>query len=285
MIGSWRLVGIEMVKQTRRAKGWVILGVVAAVPVLLTVVIGVWAPTTPERVGDWISVTTDGSGFALPLVAVNAMVIFLLPLAVAVFAGEAVAGEAGWGSLRYLLARPVSRGRVLWSKAAVAAVWSAAAVVVAVAVAVAAGVAAFGWRPLVDLDLQHTTPFHLAISQLGPWSALGHLALAGLVVGLELTSTFAFTLFLSTLTTRPFSAVAGGVGFGFVSRALDNIPGLHALGPWLPLTDTATTAWAGLFGQPAQVSGAAHLVVVQALYSGAFLVAAALRFTRSDVLA
>ena len=42
-----------------------------------------------------------------------------------------------------------------------------------------------------------------------------------------MASTFAFALLLSTLTDSPFSAVAGGVGLGLVSRALDNVPGLH----------------------------------------------------------
>ena len=278
------LVRVEMVKQTRRAKGWTTLAVMAALPVLLTVVIAVWAPTTPERIGDWISLTTDTSGFTVPLVAMNAMVIFLLPLGVAIFAGEAVAGEAGWGSLRYLLARPVSRSRVLAAKGVVAAAWSFAVVVVTVVASLGAGIVAFGWHPLTTLDLEHSSAFHLATVVSGPGTAVGRIALGALVVSLLLTSTFAFTFLLSTLTSRPFSAVAGGVGFGFVSRALDDIPGLHALGPWLPMTDGGTTAWTELFGQPAQVPGLWHLIVVQALYAGGFLIAAWAVFTRSDIL-
>ena len=87
--------------------------------------------------------------------------------------------------------------------------------------------------------------------------------LAILLVALSTASTFAFTIFLSTLTDSPFSAVAGGIGLGLVSRALDNIPGLHALGPWLPMTDSGTTAWTTLFLQPVNLDGVTHLALVQ----------------------
>ena len=63
-------------------------------------------------------------------IALNALLLFLIPLAVAIFAGESVAGEASWGSLRYLWARPTSRNRVLASKVAVAGILSLAAVLI-----------------------------------------------------------------------------------------------------------------------------------------------------------
>jgi ABC-type transport system involved in multi-copper enzyme maturation permease subunit len=78
--------------------------------------------------------------------------------------------------------------------------------------------------------------------------------------------------------------VAGGLGLGLVSRALDNIPGLHSLSPWLPVTDAGTTAWTGLFTSPIQAGPIAHALVVQAVYSAAFLGGAYARFTRSDML-
>jgi ABC-2 type transport system permease protein len=277
-------MAVELVKQTRRPRPWVTLGLMAAVAALLTAVIGLTRPALPERVGDWGSVVTSSSGFTLPLIALGAMQLFLLPLGVAVFAGEAVAGEASWGSLRYLLARPVSRSRVLASKAAIAAVFAAATVVAASASSLLTGLLAFGWRPLTVLDLQHTTPFFVASATFDPADTLRRLALATLITAGAMASTFAFALFLSTLTASPFSAVAGGLGLGLVSRALDNIPGLNALGPWLPMTDGGTTLWTSLFLPPVDTAGLAHLTLVQAIYSAVFLAAAWVRFTRADVL-
>jgi len=282
--GRAGVIAVELARQGRRAKGWVTLGLVAAVSVLLAVVIGATRAAVPERVGDWGSVVTDSSGLTLPLIALSAMQLFLLPLAVAIFAGDAVAAEAAWGSLRYVLARPVSRSRVLAARVAVAAAFSLAAVVVAAAASLVAGVLAFGWRPLTVLDLQHTSAFAVAAATFEPADALGRLALAAALVAGTMGSTFAFALLLSTLTSRPFSAMAGGVGLGLVSRALDNVPGLHLLGPWLPVTDAGSTLWTGLFLDPVQVDGLAHVVLVQAACTTLLLAAAWLRFLRADVL-
>ncbi len=279
------MIAIELSKQLRRPRNWVTLSVLAALAALLTLVIGVSRAGISERVGDWGSVVTSTSGLTLPLIALSATLLFLLPLAVAIFAGEPVAGEASWGSLRYLLARPVPRWRVLLSKLTVAAGYSLTAVLVVVLVSLLTGVAAFGWKPLTMLDLQHTTPFIVASARFTPLAAVARLALASAYVLFMLSSTFAFALLLSTFTDRPFSAVAGGVGLGLFSRALDNIPGLHALSPWLPVTDAGTTLWTGFFTRPIQTAGLAHALLVQVAYTSVFLTAALIRFNRADVLA
>ncbi len=173
---------------------------------------------------------------------------------------------------------------MLGAKAALAAAFSIAAVVIVVLVSLATGVVAFGWHPLTVVDLQHTSPFVVASATFSPVTALARVALATGFVLCTLTSTFAFALLLSTLTTWPFSAVAGGVGLSLFSRALDNIPGLHALSPWLPVTDSGTTLWTGFFTRPMQTAGIAHAIEIQAVYSAVFLAIALVRFARTDVL-
>lgn len=278
------MIAIELVKQARRPRAWVTLLAMIAIPIVLTVIIGATRPTIAERIGDFGSVVTNTSGLTMPLIALSTMLLFMLPLAVAIFAGECVAGEVSWGSLRYLLARPVPRWRVLCAKGAIAALFSAGAVVLVVLVSLVAGTLAFGWHPLTVLDLQHTTPFVVASAKLEPLAAAARLALATAYVLALLMSTFAFALLLSTLSARPFSAVAGGVGLSLFSRALDNIPGLHALSSWLPVTDAGSSLWTGFFTQPMQTSGIGHMLAVQASYSCLFLLAAVVWFTRSDVL-
>jgi len=58
--------------------------------------------------------TAGGLNFALFTLLVSAS--FLLIVVVALFCGDTVASEASWGSLRYLLAVPVPRARLLGSK-------------------------------------------------------------------------------------------------------------------------------------------------------------------------
>jgi ABC-2 type transport system permease protein len=278
------VVALEFTKQARRPRGLVTLGVIAALSALLTLVIAISRATIAERVGDWGSVVSNTSGLTMPLVALSATLLFLLPLAVAIFAGETVAGEASWGSLRYLLARPVPRWRVLAAKAALAAAFSITAVLLVVLVSLATGVIAFGWHRLTVLDLQHTSPFVVASATFSPLTGVARIGLATAFVLGTLTSTFAFALMLSTFTVRPFSAVAGGVGLSLFSRALDNVPGLHPLSPWLPVTDSGTTLWTGFFTRPMQTAGLAHVLEVQAAYAAVFLAVALVHFARADVL-
>jgi ABC-2 type transport system permease protein len=279
------VIAAELVKQARRARTWATLGAIAAIPAALTLTIGATRPALTERVGDYDSVVTESSGLTLAPIALSAMLLFVLPLAAAVFAGECVAGEAAWGSLRYLLCRPLARWRVLGAKAAVAALCSLTAVGLVGVVALASGALAFGVHPLSVLDLQHTTPFVVASTRLAPAAALARIGLSLAYVTAMLSSTFAFALLLSTLTARPFSAVAGAVGFGLVSRALDNVPGLHAISPWLPLTDESSNLWTGFLTSPMQTHGIAHALLVQALYTVAFAAAAVWSFARADALA
>jgi ABC-type transport system involved in multi-copper enzyme maturation permease subunit len=107
------------------------------------------------------------------LIGLNSLLLFLIPLGVAVFAGESVAGEASWGSLLSLMARPVSRPRVLRSKPLVASLFSVAAVVAVVVAGLISGMAAFGWHPLSVLDLQRGSAFSSGLSTFPPAAALG----------------------------------------------------------------------------------------------------------------
>jgi ABC-2 type transport system permease protein len=276
------LIGVEWRKQAR-GWAWLTLATMAVLPALLALVIGLTRPALPERVGSWGSVVTNASGLTLPLIALSAMQLFMLPLAVAIFAGESVAQDAAWGSLRYALARPVARLHVFAVKTGVAASFSAAAVLLVPASALITGVGAFGWRPLIVLDLQHTSAFVLAGTTFSPGDALLRTAQATALVAAGLASTFAFALLLSTLTGNPFGAVAGSVGLGLISRALDNVPGLHALGPWLPLADQTSNLWTGLFQAPATLSGLSGALMTQFVYTVLFVGAAGFVFGRRDI--
>jgi len=278
------LISVEFSKQLRRRGYWVVFAALVGIAVVVTIVIATTSAATPERLGDNGSVVPNASGFTMAAIVLNSLLLFLIPLAVAIFAGESVAGEASWGSLRYLLARPISRNRILGCKVLVAGALSLAAVFIVTVAGLLSGLVAFGWHPLSVLDLQQASPFSTGMTTFAPIDALGRVNLASVIVAGTMLSTFAFAILCSVLTDRPFSAVAGGVLFTFVSRALDNIPGLHALGPWLPITDNGTGLWTGVFFKPTDLGGIFHLAIVQIVYAGAFLVAAGIHFNRKDIL-
>ena len=279
------MIAIEWYKQSRRRRTYVTLGAVAGFPVLLTVALAVAGPGQVEYVGDVpLVMVPRASGLSVALVALSSTMKFFLPLAVALFAGEAVAGEAGWGSLRHLMARPVSRRRVLWSKASVAGGLSVIAVFVLTATAIIAGTMAFGWHPLPIIDGAASRPGHPVGATLMPGSVLGSLALSTLYVAVGMSSIFAVSFFLSTTTRRPLVAVAGGIGLTIISRIFnaDYLPGVAVVNKYMPNNDI--DLWNHLFVRPVSTQGFLHFAVVQAAYVVVFMGLAQWWFTRKDIL-
>src|SRR5690606_21728324 len=118
---------VEVVRPLRRRRTAVMFGLLLALPWILVVAFEL-GPAGREgglRLSDLA--TQSGLNFAAFCLSVSAN--FLLVVAVALFCGDTVASEASWSSLRYLLAAPVPRDRLLRQKLIVALGFSAAAVV------------------------------------------------------------------------------------------------------------------------------------------------------------
>jgi ABC-2 type transport system permease protein len=279
------MIRIELAKQWRRPRTLLTFAALALFTVVLTIVLAASGAGRIERVGDIpLLVVPNRSGFSVPVIALSSTMKFFLPLAVAIFAGESVAGEAGWGSLRYSLARPVSRSRYLFSKVVVAWVFSIAAVVLVPLAALAVGTVAFGWHPFTAIDGSASSALHSTVVTFGGGAALSRLAVGTAYVSAGMMSIFAFAFLLSTVTSRPFAAVAGGVGLTIVSRVLngDYLPGVAVLNPYMPNNDV--DLWQHFFQQPAQTAGMVHFLTLQLVYVAVFLTAAWWWFSRKDIL-
>jgi ABC-2 type transport system permease protein len=279
------LIAIEWAKQFRRTRTLATLGIVAGFAVALTVALAATGSGRVEFVGDVpLVMVPKESGLSVPVIALSSTMKFLLPLAVSLFAGEAVAGEAGWGSLRYVLARPVSRTRVLWSKASVAGLLSVAAVATLTAAALVAGAVAFGWHPLHIIDGGRSAPGHPVSTTLSTGSLLGELGISTVYVTAGMASIFAVAFFLSTTTRRPLVAVAGGVALTIISRVFnaDYLPGVSVVDKYMPNNDI--DLWNYLFVRPAVTAGFVHFLVLQAVYFVVFMGLAQWWFTRKDIL-
>jgi ABC-2 type transport system permease protein len=279
------VIRVELAKQLRRPRTFLTLAALAGFPLLLTIALTATGAGRVETVGDIpLLVVPSSSVFSVPLIALSSTMKFFLPLAVSVFAGEAVAGELRWGSLRYMLARGVTRSRVLAAKAAVAGIFSLAAVVLVPGAALLVGTVAFGWHPLAATDGGSSTGLQPALATYDPGAALARFAIATGYVAAGMTSIFAFAFFLSTATGRPLVAVAGGVGMTIISRVLnaDYLPGVGVLSPYLPNNDV--DLWQHFFQQPAQTDGVLHFLVLQLVYVAVFGSLAWWWFSRKDVL-
>ena len=279
------MIAVELAKQYRRPRTYVTLLALAGFGVVLVIALSATGAGHTEHVGDIpLLLVPNSSAFTLPVIALSSTMKFFLPLAVSVFAGEAVAGEMRWGSLRYVLARGASRSRFLASKAAVAALLSAGAVVLVPLAALVVGVVAFGWHPLVAVDGSASTAVQQAATTFDPVTALARLGMATAYVAAGMASIFAFAFFLSVVTRSPLVAVAGGVGLTILSRVLnaDYLSGVAVLNPYLPNNDV--DLWQHLFQTPIQTDGMVHFLVLQAVYFTVFMSLAWWWFRRRDVV-
>ncbi|QYX79949.1 ABC transporter permease [Streptomyces akebiae] len=211
--------GVELIRQLKRRRTMVMGGILFALPLVLAIAFQVGGSPGEgnNRVNLMDTATASGANFA----AVNlfAAAGFLLVIPVALFCGDTVASEASWSSLRYLLAAPVPRARLLWSKLAVGLTLSLAALVLLPVVALAVGIAAYGWGPL-ELPTG---------GELGAGAAAQALVITVAYIFVSQLVTAAMAFWLSTRTDAPLGAVGGAVGLTIVGNVLDSVT---ALGDW-----------------------------------------------------
>ncbi|GAA0904579.1 ABC transporter permease [Streptomyces asiaticus] len=263
---------VEAVRQLRRRRTLVMGLVLALLPFVLVIAFAIGG--TPEGQEDrgTLMATATASGANLAATALFVSAAFLLVVPVALFCGDTVASEASWSSLRYLLAAPVPRARLLVSKLAVALVFSAAAMVLLPLVALGVGTVAYGWGPL-----RMPTGGELPVGD-----ALVRLALVVLYIFLSQLVTAALAFWLSTVTDAPLGAVGGAVGLTIVGNVLDAVT---ALGSWRDFLPAHWQfAWADALQPHMEWGGMVKGVSVSAAYA-LVLVAFAFRgFGRKDVV-
>ncbi|MFD5711737.1 ABC transporter permease [Streptomyces pharetrae] len=274
---SLGLLRSELATTFRRWRTLALLGVLAAVPVLVGIAVkietGDGSPAGGGSGGEgpaFIAQVTN-NGLFLVFTALAATLPFFLPMAVGVVAGDAIAGEANAGTLRYLLVAPAGRTRLLLTKYATTVVFCLAATLVVALSALAVGALLF---PLGDL----TT---ISGTRIGFAEGLGRALLIALAVAASLTGIAALGLFVSTLTNSGIAAMATTVGLLITVQILDQIPQLDALHPYL--FSHYWLSFADLMREPVLWDDLTRNLGLQALYTAVFGSAAWARFTAKDI--
>ena len=135
----------------RRRRTWAMLCALAAIPILIAVAVRV-SSAVPAGRGPAFLDRISQNGLFVGVTAMLVSVPLFLPLTVGVVAGDTVAGEAGLGTLRYLLVAPAGRVRLLLVKYAGAVVFAVAAPLVVALVGAAVGAALFPVGPVTLLS-------------------------------------------------------------------------------------------------------------------------------------
>ncbi|MCX4974366.1 MULTISPECIES: ABC transporter permease [unclassified Streptomyces] len=263
---------VELLRQLKRRRTLVMGAILAALPFVLVAAFAIGG--TPDGRGNQITLmdtaTASGANFA----AVNLFVSagFLLVIPVALFCGDTIASEASWSSLRYLLAAPVPRARLLWSKLTVALGLSLAAMVLLPIVALVVGTAAYGWGPL-------EIPTGGALSA-GTAAQRLLVVVAYIFVSQLVTAGLAF--WLSTKTDAPLGAVGGAVGLTIVGNVLDAVT---ALGDWRDFLPAHWQfAWADAVQPQMEWSGMIQGTAISVTYALVLFALAFRGFRRKDIV-
>jgi ABC-2 type transport system permease protein len=282
LLWTFGLFRSELVTTFRRWRTLALLAVLAAVPVLVGIAVKIETGDGSSMGGGpgggggggegpaFIAQITN-NGLFLVFTALAATLPFFLPMAVGVVAGDAIAGEANGGTLRYLLVAPAGRTRLLLTKYATVMTFCLVATLVVAASALAVGALLF---PLGEVTTISGTRISFG-------EGLFRALLIALAVAASLIGIAALGLFVSTLTNSGIAAMATTVGLLITVQILDQIPQLDALHPyffshyWLSFAD--------LMREPVYWDELQRDLGLQALYAAVFGSAAWARFTTRDI--
>lgn len=245
------------------------MGVLAALPVILAVSIRV-SSSNPGGGPNFISGIT-GNGLFVAFAALALELPLFLPLAVSAISGDSVAGEANLGTLRYLLAIPAGRTRLLVIKYLAIVIFAFAATFLVALVGSIMGLALFGGG---DMTLLSGTQTSMAD---GVW----RLVLSSLYLAAQFSALGAIGLFISTLTEQPIGATIAIVLVNVLMFIFDSIAQLEWLHPWL-LTHW-WTAFGDLLRDPVATESIQRGLITAVVYAGTFWLAAWARLSTKDI--
>ena len=267
---------VEFIRQLRRRRTLVAYLLVIALPVMVSLAVKFGSNSgSGRRLGggtaDLVGLATAGAAnFSVTMFFFGSS--FLLLVIVALFCGDTVASEASWSSLRYLLAAPVPRRRLLRQKLIVGLALSLGAIATLPVASFAIGLVAFGSGPLQ--------------SPLGATYSLGEglwrIAAIGGFLFVSLLFAAGVAFLMSVLTDAPLGAVGAAVVLVIISNILNAIEALGSLREWLPTH--YSQAWLDLLATDVDwtnmARGASYSIVACALCVGY----AVYRFDRKDVV-
>ncbi len=269
--GSHLMLSELKVMFTRR-RTWAMLFAIALIPILLAVAVRLSSEELAPGEGPpfLAQVTQNGlfTGFTAMLLAIP----LFLPLTVAVVSGDTIAGEAGLGTLRYLLIAPVGRLRLLVVKYLSTLIFILAGTLTLMLAGAGIGAILFPVGPVTLLSGD-------TISML---EAFGRMGLVALYTTISMSGMAALGLFISTLTTVPVGAMTATLVMSGVSNILGNIPQLEWMHAWL-----FTFYWldfADLMRVPIEWSSMLSNILLQIGWIAVFFSLAYGRFTTKDIL-
>jgi ABC-2 type transport system permease protein len=262
---------VEFVRQLKRRRTQFALLLVLALPIIVALAFQLGGSPSEGTNGPTLIdlATTGGSNFALFIeFAANT---FLLVVVVALFCGDTVASEASWASLRYLLAMPVPRSRLLRQK-----------LIVALSLSFAANLLLPAWSILVGTVFFGDSPAKSPVS--GSFTlteSLARLLIVVLYISGQLLVVATLAFLLSVSVDNPLGAVGGATMLVVLSNIIDQITALDPYRKYLPTH--FQFSWLDALDQKVVWDDMMRGTGLSLIYAAIFLAVAWLRFDRKDI--
>lgn len=270
--GATLPVRVELVRQLRRRRTMITLGLAVVLPVVLWIAFSVGDSSPGGATGVSLTDLAQTSGPNFTVFALFSSASFLFVVVVALFFGDTMASEASWSSLRYLLTIPVPRVRLLRQKVIVAGLLSSAVLVALPMVALALGTLVYG-------DGAYSSPTGETLSY---GSAVPRLLLAVAYLAVNLAWVAGVATLFSVVTDAPLGAVGGTVMVSILSQILDTIDALGSIRDALP-THYAM-AWSDLLAADVDAGDMLRGALAGLVWATAFGATAVWWFRRKDVV-
>jgi ABC-2 type transport system permease protein len=291
------MIRVELLRIARRPRTWMVLTLLCGLPVLVAVFVAVTklAPQPGQGPAFLSAVLSDGSLY--PAAGLAIVLPVFLPVSVAVLSGDAVAGEASTGMLRYLLTRPVARTRLLLAKLIGTMSFVLVAVILVAVTSYITGVLAFGSgglrpvsssasagsiaSPVTGTSIGGTISTSLSGTPLTTAQLVERVAYGIGYITVSMLGVAAIALFLSTVTDSALGAALGALAALVTSEVLATLDAASAIRPYLPTN--YWLAWIDLFRQPILWHDVQRGLAIQAVYAAVFLGLAWANFASKDV--
>ncbi len=298
------MIGVELVKLLRRPRTWISVVLTCALPLMVAVFIAITHLTPPPGQGSAFLSAVLQDGALYPAAALALVLPVFLPVAVAVVAGDSIAGEATMGTLRYLLVRPVGRTRLLVAKLVSVTAYVLLVVLAVTFTAYATGVFLLG--PSQAAAVGQAPPGGVAGTGVAGQAPTAGQAAGGAVTSLsgaplsllQLTERIAgaiafitvsmlgvaaIALFLSTITDSALGSAMGALAALVASEILVALNAATVVQPYLPTR--YWLAWIDFFRQPIFWRDIQRGFGIQVVYVVVFLAAAWANFSTKDITA
>lgn len=289
----WPLLRIELYKIFKRPRTYIAFAVIAAIILLLQIALKL---DGAEYVGIMMSGMNESfdapasevlNGYSVCFIILNLLLVHV-PILVALIAGDMISGEANMGTLRLLVAKPVSRTQLMLVKFAAAALYTFLLLVWVALLALGVSVLLFGTN---QLFVVRSGEVNIIAAGDVLWRYIASFAFA--TIGLITVAALSFML--SAFADNSIGPIVATVCVLIVLTILGQvqIPFYDTIQPWL--FTTHMLGWKGFF----YVKGVEGVTVEGSIenlpailksglillgYSALFLLVAGWYFNRKNIL-